>query len=92
MPRPPSSRPADSKGATARARYPGTELARRLDLVARSIKSGSPARVYYVIQAGYDSHAVQLPTHARLLGELAGALCARFSTTWPPRSWPIACC
>ena len=30
--------------------------------------------MYYLIQPGYDSHAVQLPTHSRLLGELAGAL------------------
>ena len=42
--------------------------------MARSIQSGSLARVYYVIQPGYDSHAVQLPTHARLLGELAAAV------------------
>jgi len=56
------------------ARYPETGLSRRLDLMARSIKSGSPARVYYAIQAGYDSHSAQLPTHARLLGELAGGL------------------
>ena len=42
--------------------------------MARSIKSGSTARVYYVIQPGYDSHAVQLPTQARLLRELAGGV------------------
>ena len=34
----------------------------------------SAARVYYTIQGGYDTHAGQLPTHARLLGELSGAL------------------
>ena len=27
-----------------------------------------------MIQGGYDTHANQLPTHARLLGELSGAL------------------
>jgi uncharacterized protein (DUF1501 family) len=64
-----ASRPGDRS-----ARYPGSELAKRLDLVARSIKGGSPARVYYVIQPGYDTHAVQLPQQAQLLGELAGAL------------------
>ncbi len=70
---------AELERATDRVRdgaggYPGTELARKLGLVARSIKAGSPARVYYVIQAGYDSHAVQLPAHERLLSELSGAL------------------
>ena len=67
---------AELEAATTRrhdsaARYPGTSCDRYLDLVARSIKSGSPARVYYVIQSGYDSHAAQLPTQASLLGEFA---------------------
>jgi uncharacterized protein (DUF1501 family) len=69
---------ASSRGADAKSRYPDTGLSKRLDLVARSIKANSPARVYYVIQSGYDSHAVQLPTHARLLNELAGGLKAFF--------------
>ena len=63
-------------GATAR--YPETGLAKRLDLIARSIKASSWAMVYYVIQPGYDSHAVQLPTHARLLREFAGGVRAFF--------------
>ena len=65
---------ATSQARGGSARYPETDLAGRFDLVARSIKAGSPARVYYLIQSGYDSHAVQLPTHSRLLGELSGAL------------------
>jgi uncharacterized protein (DUF1501 family) len=65
---------ATAGGADASARYPDTGLSKRLGLIARSIKSGSPARVYYAIQPGYDSHALQLPAHARLLGELSGAL------------------
>ena len=69
---------ATTRGADPSARYPDTGLSKRLGLIARSIKSGSPARVYYAIQPGYDSHAAQLPTHARLLGELAGALRAFF--------------
>jgi uncharacterized protein (DUF1501 family) len=61
--------------------YPETELARRLELIARVLEAGSGARVFYTTQAatgptpgGYDTHAHQLPAHARLLGELAGAL------------------
>jgi uncharacterized protein (DUF1501 family) len=65
---------AVARGRDSSARYPNSELAGRLDLVSRSIKSGSPARVYYLIQGGYDTHAVQLPTQARLLGEFAGAV------------------
>ena len=74
MPPPPRSRPPRPAAATRPARYPETELAKRLELVARSIKAGSTARVYYVIQSGYDSHAVQLPTQAQLLREFAGAV------------------
>jgi uncharacterized protein (DUF1501 family) len=65
---------AAARGADASARYPDTGLANRLGLVARSIKAGSSARIYYAIQSGYDSHAVQLPTHSRLLREFAGAV------------------
>ncbi len=56
--------------------YPETDLARRLKLVARSIKTGAAARVYYLIQPGYDTHAVQLPAHAQLLREFSGGLTA----------------
>jgi uncharacterized protein (DUF1501 family) len=31
-------------------------------------------RVFYTSQDGYDTHSVQLPLHASLLGELSGAL------------------
>ena len=65
---------ASAKGGGPSVRYPETALANRLDLVARAIKAGSTARVFYVIQSGYDSHAVQLPTQAQLLRELAGAV------------------
>jgi uncharacterized protein (DUF1501 family) len=68
-------------GRQAGVVYPQTELARRLGLVARVIRAGLGTRVFYVTQAatgatpgGYDTHASQLPTHALLLGELAGAL------------------
>ena len=58
------------------ARYPGTSLAAQLQLVSRLIKSGLSTRVYYAIQSGYDTHAAQLNDHARLLGELSGAMFA----------------
>src|SRR5262249_11417785 len=64
---------ADSTGRAngSTARYPACELGKHLDLVARSIKAGASARVYYTIQSGYDTHALQLPTQAQLLGDFA---------------------
>jgi uncharacterized protein (DUF1501 family) len=56
------------------ASYPGTGLATRLQLVARLLKAGFAARVYYTSQGGYDTHAAQLPRHAELLNELGGAM------------------
>ncbi len=60
--------------ANDRSAYPATQLAERLKSVAQLIKANFGTPVYYAIQPGYDTHAVQLPTHARLLRELAGAL------------------
>jgi uncharacterized protein (DUF1501 family) len=64
---------ADSAGRTggSAARYPDCGLGRHLELVSRSIKAGAPARVYYTIQSGYDTHAAQLPSQAQLLGDFA---------------------
>src|SRR5262249_13760673 len=45
------------------ASYPSTGLANHLQLIARLLKSGFAARVYYTAQGGYDTHAAQLPTH-----------------------------
>ncbi|HVC95304.1 MAG TPA: DUF1501 domain-containing protein [Pirellulales bacterium] len=66
--------------ATARERgkatYPANPLAQYLSMVARLIEAELPTRVYYVVQSGYDTHATQIDTHARLLSELSGALAA----------------
>ncbi len=56
------------------ARYPDCQLGRHLELVARSIKAGATARVYYTIQSGYDTHAGQLPVQAQLLGDFARSI------------------
>jgi uncharacterized protein (DUF1501 family) len=55
-------------------RYPQTGLASRLQLIARLLKGGVGARVFYAVQGGYDTHYAQLPTHSRLLFELASGL------------------
>jgi len=61
---------AEDKGA----RYPATELAGRLRVLARLIKGGGGTRVFYTSHDYYDTHYEQLQPHANLLGELSGAL------------------
>jgi uncharacterized protein (DUF1501 family) len=56
------------------ARYPSSALAQRLGLIARLLKGGFGARVFYTLQTGYDTHGAQPGTHFRLLNELSGAL------------------
>ena len=63
-----------AKQTHASAAPPDSELAGRLALVARLIKSDFGARVYYAMQSGYDTHAFQRDTHDRLLRELSQAL------------------
>jgi uncharacterized protein (DUF1501 family) len=73
---------ADRLTEAARARdgaaYPASEFAGRLRLVARLLKSGFGARVYYTLHAGFDTHAQQLVPHFGLLNEFAVALAAFF--------------
>jgi uncharacterized protein (DUF1501 family) len=56
------------------AGYPASALAGRLRVIARLIKGGGGTRIFYTSQKSYDTHYVQLLTHAELLGELSGAL------------------
>jgi uncharacterized protein (DUF1501 family) len=70
---------ADRLAATAKAndgdaRYPQNGLASRLQLIARLLKVGVGARVYYTTQGGYDTHYSQLSTHANLLFEFSSAV------------------
>lgn len=60
-----------SKNLTA---YPSSRLGNSLKLVARLIGGGLPTRIYYVSQGGYDTHANQAGTHARLLKELGDSV------------------
>jgi uncharacterized protein (DUF1501 family) len=63
-----------TRRADGAARYPDTALAGRLRMIARLLKAGFGARVYYTTQPGYDTHAVQEAPHAALLAELSSAL------------------
>ena len=62
------------KSASDASAYPSTELAGRLKSIAQLVKADFLTPVYYAIQPGYDTHAAQLPTHARLLRELGSAI------------------
>ena len=61
-------------GGDSPAGYPAGTLGDRLRLVARLLKGRHPARVYYAVQGGYDTHNAQAFAHADLLGDLARAL------------------
>jgi uncharacterized protein (DUF1501 family) len=56
--------------------YPPGQLAASLNIIARMIAGGLPTRVYYASQGGFDTHAGQINTHQRLMGDCNEALSA----------------
>lgn len=56
------------------AKYPGSGLARNLQLVARLIAGGLSTRVFYVSQGGYDTHTGQRGGQDARLRELGDAV------------------
>jgi uncharacterized protein (DUF1501 family) len=61
-------------GKAAAGKAAPTDLAGGLGVVAELIKAGSPTRVYQVSMGGYDNHAQEKDTHARLMSELDTAV------------------
>ena len=59
---------------TRKSDEPEDGLIGHLTTIARLIKSGTRARIYYAQQGGYDTHAQQLPAHSRLLNDLGYSL------------------
>lgn len=53
--------------------YPDSALAERLQLLARLVRADAGPPVLWTQLGGFDTHAQQAPTHAALLGQLAGA-------------------
>ena len=51
--------------------YPNYKLAKNLQLVSAILRAGNPARVFYTVQDGYDTHAEQRFAHASLLREFS---------------------
>lgn len=64
--------------SVAAGRAAGGSLASQLDLVAKLIKAGSPTKAYSVSLGGFDTHANEKDTHARLMGELDTAVTGFF--------------
>ncbi|QDV74311.1 DUF1501 domain-containing protein [Botrimarina mediterranea] len=65
---------AEQAAVASRTSYPSTEIASHLSVVAKLLRIGSSARVFYASQTGYDTHASQLYTHGNLLREFSDAL------------------
>jgi uncharacterized protein (DUF1501 family) len=58
------------------ASYPPTQIGASFGLIARMIGGGLPTRVYYASLGGFDTHAGQINSHERLMGQLNDAICA----------------
>ena len=54
-----------------RTSYPDSQLGHQLGMISKLIGGGFPTRVYYATQGGFDTHAGQLGSHARLLRDVA---------------------
>jgi uncharacterized protein (DUF1501 family) len=54
--------------------YPGSKLSQQLSMIGSMIRAGMKTRVYYASIGSFDTHANQQGTHARLLGQLSGAV------------------
>lgn len=65
-----------SKIYQSKAEYPGTELGRRLKLIAELICSGVDTTVFYVSLSGFDTHVRQRSVQDRLLRQYAEAVAA----------------
>jgi len=56
--------------------FPTTRFGRQCETAAQLLAAELPIAVVKLFHGGFDTHANQLPAHARLLGELAGGLAA----------------
>ena len=61
-------------GYESTVEYADNPIAKSLRDVARTHVADLGTRIFYVQHAGYDHHAVEMPAHEKLLGELSGAL------------------
>ncbi|HYU19169.1 MAG TPA: DUF1501 domain-containing protein [Chloroflexota bacterium] len=59
---------------TSTVQYADNPIAKGLRDVVRVHTAGLGTRIFYTQHPGYDHHAQEIPTHAKLLGELSGAI------------------
>jgi uncharacterized protein (DUF1501 family) len=62
------------KAGNPKAKGAQGALAAQLDVVAKCVEAGAPARVYSVSLGGFDTHADERDTQQRLLTEVDGAV------------------
>lgn len=60
-----------ARGSASPVKYPGSELAKKLQSIAKLIGAGLDTRVYYVTRGGFDTHSNQSQTHAELLNDVS---------------------
>jgi uncharacterized protein (DUF1501 family) len=58
----------------SKVEYAGNPIAKSLRDVARVHTTGLGTRIFYTTHGGYDHHAQEVPTHARLLQEMTTAI------------------
>ncbi len=61
-------------GYSSEVRYAGDPIARNLRDIARVHLADLGTRIFYTSHGGYDYHANEVPTHARLISELSTAI------------------
>lgn len=54
--------------------YPDAPIGQRLELIARLLRAGYEAPIFYTSHGGFDTHANQLVTHGNLLNQLATSI------------------
>lgn len=74
-----AERMAQIAARRSNADYPGSDLARRLQLLARLINADFGTRLFHVELGGFDTHSRQAPIHAALLAQLSTALAAFYA-------------
>ena len=61
-------------GYTSTVEYAATPIAQNLKGIAKVLLAGLGTRVFYTLQAGYDTHSGQAQVQPQLLSELAGGI------------------
>ena len=61
-------------GYTSTVEYAATPIAQNLKGIAKVLLAGLGTRVFYTLQAGYDTHSGQVQVQPQLLSELAGGI------------------